>query len=406
MLPRVRRVAGQHPQIVDGLLAAALVIPAVIAMVFNDNENTSDDVADGFDIGPGLTTANVTAGVLAFVLITVRRRWPLPAFIVSTVVTVAFGLGVGLLPQLLMATVACAYTIGAHIGRRTAWISGVVAATGIYAAAVIHSAQGWAEPENVTILAWIGMAIAISDLIRTRRAYVAAVLDRAQRAEQSREEEAHRRVIEERLRIARELHDVVAHSIAMINVQAGVAAHVLRQQPDQAEKSLAHIRQAARTVLEELSTVLGVLRSSEDPTEAPGDPVRGLSRLTDLLTALAGTGLQVEHTQNGTPRGLPAAVDLAAFRIVQEALTNARKHGTGNRVHLQLAYTPEGLTITVDNGESPGGPRDGARTGYGLVGMRERAAAIGGTLDTGSNGRGRFVVKSFLPAPVTREADQ
>jgi signal transduction histidine kinase len=240
------------------------------------------------------------------------------------------------------------------------------------------------------------MAIAIGDAIRTRRAYVAAIEERARRAEQSRDEEARRRVAEERLRIARELHDVVAHHIAMINVQAGVAAHVLRTQPDAADTALAHVRSAARTVLDEISTLLGVLRHPDDAEDS--EPTRGLARLGGLLDSLAAAGLTVEHRQQGDARELPAAVDLAAYRIVQESLTNAQKHGAGGTAHLSLAFTPAGVGITVWNDAPPvNGHANGS--GHGLVGMRERAAAVGGTLRTDRDD-GRFLVEAHLPAEV------
>jgi signal transduction histidine kinase len=181
----------------------------------------------------------------------------------------------------------------------------------------------------------------------------------------------------------------------MINVQAGVAAHVLRQQPEQAEEALGHVRKAARTVLDEISTLLGVLRREDDPIES--EPTRGLGRLSGLLDSLAAAGLHVEHRQEGSARELSSAVDLAAYRIVQESLTNAQKHGDDPAVRLLLAYTPEGLRILISN--SAASDDDGE--GHGLVGMRERASAVGGTLQTGHTD-GRFVVRAFLPSSEVR----
>ncbi len=221
---------------------------------------------------------------MAFVLITARRRWPLPAFAASTVATIGFALGADLLPQLVVATIVCGYTFASLTNRTTAWIGGAVAAAGGYLATILPHGRDWAAPEHVTLFAWLGLAVAVGDLTRTRRAYLAALLDRAQRAEHARDSEARRQVMEERVRIARELHDVVAHNIAMINVQAGVAAHLLYQQPEQAEKSLAQVRQAARNVLDELSVVLGVLRGPGDDPAV--EPAPGLGRLPDLLAGI------------------------------------------------------------------------------------------------------------------------
>jgi signal transduction histidine kinase len=384
---RLRHVVTRHPQVADAVLALVLVATMLLALRHGD---ASDDV------DRALTGTDLAAALVSVVLITVRRRWPLAAFGLSVAATAGFGIRAELLPQIVVAAVVCAYTVASLTNRRTAWIGGAAASVGMYAAVVFPSGHGWAQAENVTVFAWIGMAVAVGDLTRTRRAYLAAVLDRAQRAERSREEEARRRVMEERMRIARELHDVVAHHIAMINVQAGVADHLLDRQPQQAKKSLAEIRQAARAVIDELATVLGVLRGTDDE---PGEPPPGLGRLTQLLDSVADAGLRVEHRQDGATRPLPAAVDLAAYRIVQESLTNAHKHGTGGGVQLRVAYTADGLAITVDNRAA----RGKAGSGYGLTGMRERVAAVGGTLAAGLDDKEHFSVRAFLPAPDSTE---
>jgi signal transduction histidine kinase len=150
-------------------------------------------------------------------------------------------------------------------------------------------------------------------------------------------------------------------------------------------------------VLDEISTLLGVLRREDDPIES--EPTRGLGRLSGLLDSLAAAGLHVEHRQEGAARELPAAVDLAAYRIVQESLTNAQKHGTEPAARLLLAYTPEGLRILISN--SAADTVDGDRSGHGLVGMRERAIVVGGTLQTRRDD-GRFVVQAFLPSTEVR----
>jgi signal transduction histidine kinase len=182
----------------------------------------------------------------------------------------------------------------------------------------------------------------------------------------------------------------------VINVQAGAAAHVLENRPEQVGPALAHIRRASDTVLKELAAVVGVLRNSDD-LDAPTEPTRGLARLAELLDAFAASGLHVEHKQTGAARELPAVVDLAAYRIVQESLTNAQKYGTGTAV-LEVAYTPAAVRIDVGNAVSPG-QTGGGSSGYGLIGMRERAAAAGGTVSAGIAGGGRFAVHADLPAP-------
>jgi signal transduction histidine kinase len=384
-LLRARSVAERHPvtfDVVFGLLVG--VLPIIV-------------IATG--IGPSRAPRALTAGVVlgglaAAVLIVSRRRWPIPVFALATICALVSMATHGLTPVVLLASFICAATMATLTNRRTAWTAGLAAALVLYVGAVLTGA-GWTSPESLGMVAWLIAAVAVGDALRSRRAYVAAIEERALRAEQTREEEARRRVVEERLRIARELHDVVAHHIALINVQAGVAAHVLRSDPDQAEDALAHVRKAARTVLDETSTLLGVLRRPDEPDDT--EPTRGLARLGGLLDALGGAGLRVEHHQHGDARELPSAVDLAAFRIIQESLTNAQKHGTGERVRLELSYSPTGVGIVVSN---PADVSDVPVTGgHGLVGMRERAAAVGGTLSAGPHD-GRFVVEAFLPASV------
>jgi signal transduction histidine kinase len=229
------------------------------------------------------------------------------------------------------------------------------------------------------------------------------VEERARRAEQSREEEAQRLVMEERLRIARELHDIVAHNLALISVQAGVAAHLMQSRPEKATAALGHVRDAANAAVDELGAVLAVLRQNGDPDRTT-EPAPGLDDLPALLDTVAAAGLPVRFRQDGPVRPLPAATELAAYRIIQEALTNASKHGAGG-ADLGLTYTGDGLTIAVTNPIRPG-PAGSAGTGHGLVGMRERAAATGGQLRAGPEPPDLFAVRAFVAAPFVAVASQ
>ncbi|MEV6494922.1 histidine kinase [Actinoplanes sp. NPDC051633] len=384
VLARARTALAAHPLAADavlGLVVGALSILMVLVGPGPHKEPRPPRVSD------------FVVALVAFGLITLRRRWPGPVLLAATLIAV--GLIIADVPRapLLIAAYVAACTLAFASNRRSALLTGAVVGAILYLASAIFTDEGWADPETIGVVAWVGMAIAIGDGLRTRRAYIAAIEERARRAEQSRDEEARRRVAEERLRIARELHDVVAHNIAMINVQAGVAAHVLRTQPDAADTALAHVRQAARTVLDEISTLLGVLRSPDDAEDS--EPTRGLAKLGGLLDSMAAAGLTVEHEQQGEARELPAAVDLAAYRIVQESLTNAQKHGAGRAAHLSVTFTPAGVRIAVTN-DANGGVES---NGHGLVGMRERATAVGGTLRANRDG-GRFVVEADLPAGV------
>ena len=235
---------------------------------------------------------------------------------------------------------------------------------------------------------------------------VAAIEERARRAEHTREEEALRRVAEERMRIARELHDIVGHHIALINVQAGVASHVLDTQPEQARLALAHVREAGRSALAELSATVAVLRQG-DESDAPHEPVPGLGRLPALLETFDRAGLRVSRQDEGEPRNLPTTVDLTAYRVVQESLTNVRKHAGTSAARLRLAYRRDELHIEVeDDGPGPGAVPVGGTggstvggTGHGLIGMRERAASVGGSFRAGPGPAGGFRVSVDLPLP-------
>ncbi|GLY93083.1 two-component sensor histidine kinase [Actinoplanes sp. NBRC 103695] len=375
-------------------MAGALLLGfALVAAVTDDGDDRIPGRLEMPDV------AGAAACVVAVLLIALRRRWPVPVFVASAGFTVLSVTTPWLVAPAALTCLFCAYTVATRMRRAVSWLSGLVAGVVVYVAGSF-TLGAWTQPEAVAIFASAGLAVAVGDLVRTRRAYLAEVLDRAQRAERSRDEVARRRVIEERVRIARELHDVVAHHIAMINVQAGVAAHLLRSRPDQAEESLAHVRQAARTVLDELSTVLGVLRDPEHPGGPADEPARGLAHLPELIEQVTGSGLRVEDRRDGQPRPLSAAMDLAAYRIIQESLTNARKHAPDGQARLCLRFSDDELEITVEN-SATGRP---AGTGYGLAGIRERATALGGRLSAGSTPDGRFVMRARLPVPTPAEA--
>jgi signal transduction histidine kinase len=185
---------------------------------------------------------------------------------------------------------------------------------------------------------------------------------------------------------------VVAHHIAVINVQAGAATHILQRRPDQVAPVLAHIREASDSVLQEIQSVVGVLRGADEPDST--EPVPHLGRLPDLLAGLDAARFPVDFGERGAARELPAVVDLAAYRIAQEALTNAHKHGDGG-ARLVVEYTPSAVVVEVVNALPPGPVRPGS--GYGLLGMHERAASAGGTVTADVTGDGRFRVRAVLP---------
>ncbi|MFI9642472.1 sensor histidine kinase [Micromonospora sp. NPDC051925] len=412
-LAQWRRAVRGHPMAADVLLAVLLLVVSLLP------------------VNPpgGPPRAPLGVGTVLFALaccgaLALRRRHPLAVLgTVTVLVVAALLLGAARAPFMIIVAIA-AYTVANRTDRRTAWVTGTGAALAIGAAAVFVVGISWVRPEIVVLLLWFGFAVAGGDAVRSRRAYVAVLEERARRAEQTREEEALRRVAEERLRIARELHDVVAHHIALINVQAGVAGHLLSGQPEAAQEALGHVRAASRTVLDELATLLGVLRGAGD-SDVPTEPVPSLNRLDALVEGFS-TGQPVRWTVAGQPRPLPTAVDVAAYRIVQESLTNAYRHAPRAAVAVRLRYDPAGVTIEVRDDGNPrpeGSPASGDResgpagrpattaggasggtpgaagTGLGLVGMRERAETVGGTFSAGPRPGGGWQVRAELPAP-------
>jgi signal transduction histidine kinase len=383
----VRAKARAYPYVLDALLATFLF--------------TASLAASQSDRGPGfvVTVPSVVAGALISLALVVRRRRPFPVLAFTTAGTaVAIVVTDGKTPYAAMVAVA-AYTVASRNERTLAWASGAAAAAVLVLTALLFTTTSWGNPQSLEPIGWIGMAVALGYALRTRRAYIAAIEERVRRAEQTREEEAGRRVAEERLRIARELHDVVAHHIALISVQSGVATHLLRSQPDDAAIALGHVREASRSVLDELSTLLGVLRQPED-AGAPTEPTPGLARLDELVDRFVTAGLKVDVVTSGRPRPLSAAADLAAYRIVQESLTNAQKHGAGGDTRVRLAHDFDALHIEVHSrGGHPASTEAPPSGGHGILGMTERATSLGGTLRAVAEPDGAFRVTATLPRP-------
>jgi signal transduction histidine kinase len=238
--------------------------------------------------------------------------------------------------------------------------------------------------------AWMLVIGTVAEIARNRR-------ERAIQIARSRQDQERRRVTEERLRIARELHDVLAHNISMINVQAGVALHLIDQRPDQAKPALTAIKQASKEALSELRSVLGVLRQVDEPGDGSRAPAPSLTRLDDLVQRSAATGLEVHKAVQGEVRPLPAPVDLAAFRIVQEALTNVVRHAGARTATVLVRYDRDAVSVQVDDDGRGAPSEDGSPGGSGLVGMRERAESVGGAVEAGPRPGGGFRVLARLP---------
>jgi signal transduction histidine kinase len=295
----------------------------------------------------------------------------------------------------LLAPAIALYWVAKALSVRWTLLISVVTLAVLMTATAVRNPFGLTGGGFDLMPALIAAAVLGGIAVRNRNAYVASIQARA-------EGEGLRRVDEERLRIARELHDVVAHTMATINVQAGMAAHVLTDQPGVAAEALQTIRMASKDGLRELRAILNVLRQADegDPTQ----PAPGLGQLDGLVSGAGRAGLPVTLRQSGSPRKLPAPVDLTAFRIVQESLTNVIRHAGPATATVVITYDDAGLQIEVtDTGTGPGplpvAGAAGAGGGYGLTGMRERAAAVGGVIQAGPDPAGGFRVAARLPAP-------
>ncbi|WP_212995936.1 sensor histidine kinase [Winogradskya consettensis] len=352
----------------------------------------------GTELGVPLA-ADLSAAGLAAVAVGFSRVLPAPVLVLSAVAEIGYLVAGWSAPALIVAVTVALYRLAMHHSPRVTWTLAIVCGIGGWAGSVLGTRAGWWMLPSLSYLAWAGMAAAAGYAVRNRRAYIAEVEERARRVERDREDEVRRRVADERLRIARELHDVVAHHIAVINVQSGAATYALTRRPEAATAPLAHIRRASATVLKELTSIVGLHRQPGDG-EPDHQPHPGLDRLPALIESFAATGVDVRLTRLGDTRTLPAVTDLAAYRIVQEGLTNARKHGTGP-VRVTVTFTRTELSLDLTNGVPPGPRSQGS--GYGLIGMRERAAAAGGTVDASFTTDDEFAVRAVFPAPARSE---
>ncbi len=322
-----------------------------------------------------------------------RDRWPLAAAAVAVGaadVYVAFGYPYG--PIFVSAVVALFVAVQAG-RRRATWAIAAAGYVGFVAAHLVDPRAGDSGLLHLALVAgWLVVVLAVSEVVRTQR---------EQAAERGRVErdERQRRVDEQRLRLAQDLHDVLAHNISLINVQASVALHLLDDDPDQARPALATIKEVSKDTLQELRTALDLLRRGDgDEAEAPRSPTPRLSDLDALVAGVRAGGLDVRLEQSGSAPPLPAPVEAAAYRILQEALTNVARHAHARTATVRLGYD-DGVTIeVVDDGR--GGA---AEPGNGIRGMKERAAALGGRVDAGPSPDGGFCVIAHLPvaAPPT-----
>jgi signal transduction histidine kinase len=294
----------------------------------------------------------------------------------------------------VLAPAVALYSLALRRGTRARAIAAIAAVAAVVVADRLHTGS----PTLLQTLAHVllvAIPLLLADVHRTRHANVALLQQRLELAERTREREAERRAEQERLRIARDLHDVIAHTLTSINVQASTAAHLLESNPDHARGALETIADASRDAIDELRAILGVLRDG-DVKEAPLRPSPGLDDVAELVQRTRADGVDVCIEVVGRrPKRVAEAVSLAAYRIVQESLTNARRHAAGAPVQVTLAFQPDRLGVAVENGEGTPGP-NGHCAGVGIMGMSERATSVGGTVAVRQLGHG-YRVEAELP---------
>jgi signal transduction histidine kinase len=335
-------------------------------------------------VGPhGPSAAVALEAAVAIGLVLARRRWPVPALIGCLVAVLIATALTDRSTVLLPTTVVLVFNIAVRTDRRTAAICWAFAVPPVVGCAVILAPDPPLGVSLLAAIAWPALAATAGDSIRSRALVMAAAIERADRAEVTREQEARRRVTEERLHLARELHDLVAHNMAVVNVQASVAEHLLVSDPPAARAALRVVRSSTQAVLNELAGILSVLRSGGD-SGSPMTPTPTVEEIPDLVASFGSVGLDITYETRGERHPLTALATLTAYRTTQEALANALKHGTGD-VRLTLAYEAEGLRITALNAVHAGGSNLASTWGYGLMGMRERVSTVGGTLTTSAH---------------------
>jgi signal transduction histidine kinase len=385
----------RHPMLVDSLLAAALAVSGLAAVG---------------PVGQGMFLRFPLALALA-VPVAFRRKYPAGAYYTAVA---AGGLQVALDLRPAVTDVAILillYTLAAYTPRRTSvWGLAVClagSAVGVlrWISLINHSLLEWLTAGAMlfagpALLAWV-----LGDSMRYRRAYYASLEDRAARLERERDAQAKVAAAAERARIARELHDVIAHNVSVMVVQADGASYALGTDPARAREALAAISATGRQALAEMRRLLGVLRREEDGGSSGRAPQPGIGELGELLDQARTAGLPVSFAVEGDPQPLPGGVALAAYRIVQESLTNTRKHaGPVASAAVLLRYSPDTLVLTIsdDGSGGPGGAALPSAAGHGLTGMRERVAVYGGSVTAGPRAGGGFEVVATLPLTAVR----
>lgn len=378
-------------RLIDLILAVMTAAPGILAL------GHTSRFAGSF--GP-LTIAVLI--VEALIVLVGRRRYPWVLFVVGII---GFAIAVAqdsVVPAFVVPIALSLYVLAGRGERRVSIPLTAATALVLPAITLVLTPDSTRDSRLLLLPAVMAAAAAVGDARRSRRAYLEELTDRAVRAERERETQAQRRLVEERLRIARDLHDVVAHQITVINLYSGVASATLRKDPDEAERALSTVRQAGRTVLGEIGDLMTMLRSTgTEGGTAAEDPPFSPQNLGDIAAVLDEFGAEGPRCLDADIGDVPEAVGVVAYRVIQEGLVNAQKHGDGTPARVSVARIPgDQLSIRIEN--AIGEP--GAGNGYGLVGVRERVESIRGAVSSGPTGLGTFLLSALLPVSPARGA--
>jgi signal transduction histidine kinase len=400
---RVRAPQNLVPWLVDATIALGLTAISLITLA-----------SGATDVG-GTDPLSVTLLLLETLPLIVRRRWPIPVSAVTVAATVGHAFLVeGQVANESLGALVALFTVAERYERRVAVVAGLITAVSFAAVIIAKTEGGQIGVSGLlsTMLA-LGIVLGLGDWSRTRHRYAAAIEENARLQEAGRDEVARRAVEDERERIARELHDIVTHHVSVIVIQAGAGLTALDRRPEGARSALEAIDRTGREALTDMRRMLGILGETRETSASPAagdttrEPMPGLERLGRLIEEVRAAGLPVELSMEGIRPPLDAGIELSAYRIIQEALTNALKHARGARARVRLVYEPRAIDIEVTD-EGGTGRRDvgdGTSGGRGLIGMRERVALYSGAFEAAPTPNG-FRVRARLPIDLAPVSDR
>ncbi|GAA4563568.1 sensor histidine kinase [Planotetraspora kaengkrachanensis] len=391
MFGRPRAWARRHPVLIDSVTISPVVLFCLATVPNFSDAQWLGGSRVGMPAGVFLTLALLAPLML-------RRKYPREVF--AAVALMSFGQWLGGLSELPanIAVLVAMYGVAARCTAAWAVAAGLVAELGL---ALAQTRYGRFDPNAFASMSVFVIAIWITGIYaNTRRRYVEGLVERAERAERERDQQAQIAAAAERTRIARELHDVVAHNVSVMVVQADGAGYAIDSDPEQARRAVQAISATGRTALAEMRRLVGVLRQEGDHRQEYA-PQPGVAQLGDLIKQVGDSGLPIDFTVSGVPQALPEGEQLVIYRIVQEALTNTLKHGgPGARAMVDMTYGRGEVLLRISD-DGRGAAAIAPDGGHGLVGMRERAAMYGGSIDAGPKVGGGFQVLARIPTGVT-----